>query len=330
MAMKIAVLLFVLAGTATAANVSPVQKFIELLDECKAKVQKDLAAEAEVMEEYTTFCDDELKEKGYAIETAKREMGDLSATIEDSKATIIEKSDEISTLGTTIAAKEKELMAATEVRTAKNEEFVAAEKELVKSVDECSRAVMALEKGMALMQGGRRREAKKELEGVKLALSSVINAVNIDLESSRKLKSFLQQGSADTDDLSLRSALAQPQAKMVAYESKSGGIIQTVKDMQAKAEAELSDLRKKEMGEVHEFKMVEQGLNGEIEHGKEKLSAATKAKAAAEEAQSKAEGDLAETTKTKAADEEYSATLKTECETTASEWAERQKSAKEE
>merc|ERR1719324_1087759 len=141
--------------------------------------------------------------------------------------------------------------------------------------------------------------------------------------------SFLQQNTADTDDLSLHSALAQPQAKMVAYESKSGGIVQTVKDMQAKAEEELSALRKKEMGEAHEFKMVEQGLNGEISHGKEKLSSATKAKAAAEEAQSKAEGDLAETTKTKAADEEYSGTLKTECETTASEWAARQKSAKE-
>merc|ERR1719473_1544618 len=181
--MKIGFLFFALLGACTADKVSPVQKVIELLDECKAKVEKDLAAEATVMEEYSTFCDDELKEKGYAIETAKREMGDLSATIEDSKATIIEKSEEISTLGTEIAGKEKELMAATEVRTAKNEEFVAAEKELVKSVDECSRAVMALEKGMALMQGGRRREAKKELEGVKLALSSVIAAVSIDTES---------------------------------------------------------------------------------------------------------------------------------------------------
>merc|ERR1719243_200505 len=161
-----------------------------------------------------------------------------------------------------------------------------------------------------------------------MALTAVIGAISIDTESTRKLKSFLQQSSADTenDDLTLR----QPQAKMVAYESKSGGIIQTVKDMQAKAEAELSDLRKKEMGEVHEFKVLEQGLNGEIEHGKEKLSAATKAKAAAEEAQSNAEGDLAETTKTKAADEEDSGNLKTECETTATEWAERQKSAKEE
>merc|ERR1719408_493958 len=251
-------LLIVLPALVAAEKVSPVQKVIELLDECKAKVEKDLAAEATVMEEYTTFCDDELKEKGYAIETAKREMSDLAATIEDSKATIVEKSDEISTLGTTIAAKEKELAGATEVREAANAEFVAAEKELVKSVDECSRAVTALEKGMALMQGGRKKEAKKELEGVKLALSSIIGAVSIDTESHRKLKSFLQQGSEDTDDLSLH--LAQPQAKMVAYESKSGGIIQTVKDMQAKAEAELSELRKKEMASVHEFKMLESGL----------------------------------------------------------------------
>merc|ERR1719387_2943776 len=76
--------------------------------------------------------------------------------------------------------------------------------------------------------------------------------------------------------------------------------------------------------------MLESSLTAEISHTKEKLGAATKAKAAATETQASAEGDLAETTKTKAADEEYSATLKTECETAASEWAERQKSAKEE
>merc|ERR1719482_2343532 len=126
-----------------------------------------------------------------------------------------------------------------------------------------------------------------------MALSSIVGAISIETESSRKLKSFLQQtnADADSDDLSLK----QPQAKMVAYESKSGGIIQTVKDMQAKAEGELSDLRKKEMGEAHEFKVLEQGLTGEIEHNKEKLSSATKAKAEAEETQSTSEGDLAET-----------------------------------
>jgi len=317
-----------LLGACTAEKVSPVQKVIELLDECKAKVAKDLAAEAAVMEEYSTFCDDELKEKGYAIETAKREIGELGATIEDSKATVLAKTDEISELGNIGAAKEAELADAQKVRAAKNAEFVAAEKELVKSVDECSRAVTALEKGMAFMQGGKKKEAKKELKAVSMALNAIVGAISIDTESTRKLKSFLQQSTADTenDDLTLR----QPQAKQVAYESKSGGIIQTVKDMQAKAEAELSSLRKKEMADAHEFGMLEQSLSGEISHTSEKHAAAVKAKAAADETEASATGDLAETEKTKAADEEYSATLKTECETAAEEWAARQASAKEE
>merc|ERR1719258_113087 len=106
---KLLCILLVLPVFLSAEKVSSVQKVIELLGECKAKVAKDLAAEAAVMEEYTTFCDDELKEKGYAIETAGREIGDLSATIENSKATGLEKADEISTLGTEIAAKQGEL-----------------------------------------------------------------------------------------------------------------------------------------------------------------------------------------------------------------------------
>jgi len=315
-----------LFAACTASQVSPVQKVIELLGECKAKVAKDLAAEAAVMEEYSTFCDDEAKEKGYAIETAGREIGDLMATIEDSKATITVKTDEIAELGTLVAAKSTELAEAQAVRKGKNDEFVAAEKELVKSVDECSRAVVALEKGMALMQGGRKREAKQVLKAVKSAMSSVLAAIAIDTDSSRKLKSFIQQSTSDSDENDL--SLHQPQAKQVAYESKSGGIVDTVKEMQAKAEAELSDLRKKEMADTHEFKMLESSLSGEIDHNNQKNSEAAKAKAGAEETVATSQGDLVATEKTKAADEEYSTSLKTECETSAREWAARQASAK--
>merc|ERR550537_693850 len=98
--------------------------------------------------------------------------------------------------------------------------------------------------------------------------------------------------------------------------------------MQAKAEGELSDLRKKEMADAHEFKMLDSSLSGEIAHNEEKLSSATKAKASAEETLSTSEGDKVATEQSKAADEEYSTTLKTECETAAKEWAARQASAK--
>merc|ERR1719181_2595307 len=111
-------------------------------------------------------------------------------------------------------------------------------------------------------------------------MTGVIAAIAIDTDSTRKLKSFIQQNTADTEDNEL--TLRQPQAKQVAYESKSGGIIQAVKDMQAKAEAELSDLRKKEMADAHEFKMLESSLSGEVSHNAEKTATATKAKASAE------------------------------------------------
>merc|ERR1719392_553729 len=97
------------ALVATAHAISPVMKVVELLDECKAKVAKDLAAETKAMEEYTTFCDDELKDKAYAIETAASKIGDLEAVIADAQATAAESSDEIKTLGTVMAGKNKEL-----------------------------------------------------------------------------------------------------------------------------------------------------------------------------------------------------------------------------
>merc|ERR1719450_619540 len=80
----------------------------------------------------------------------------------------------------------------------------------------------------------------------------------------------------------------------------------------------------------HSYEMVKSGLESEIAHGQDKLGTAKSGSAAATQALSKAEGELSETSKTKAADEEYAATLKGECETKAAEWDERQKSANEE
>merc|ERR1719169_140759 len=307
--------------------VSPVQKVVELLDECKAKVQKDLDAEAKAMEEYTTFCDDELKDKGYAIETASRTIGDLTATVDSSTANIGELSDEIATLGTTNAAKSKELAEATKVRESQQSDFQAAEKELVKSIDELGRAATVLKRGMSFAQTA---QGQKKIGAVVAALKNIVEAEWVDVGSRRKLKSFLQASAQAKEDADDDLTFTQPQAKQVAYESQSGGMVKTVEEMQGKAEDTLSDLRKKEMSDVHSFEMVESGLSDEITNGKEKLSMATKGKAANEQAKEEASGKLVETQKSKAADEEYAGTLKTECEAKASEWEARQKSAAEE
>jgi hypothetical protein len=315
---------------------SPVQKVIELLDEMKAKIQKDLAAEGQSMEEFLSFCDGETKEKMFAIKTSDGMIGDLSAVIQESKAIIAAKEDSVSELGSTISAKEKELSEATAVREGENADFVAAEKELVTSVDNCARAATALAKGLsfAQMRGKKHAAAKmqKQMEAVRNALQTIMSAAWIDVESHKKLKSFLQetQGDSSGDDLSLANYHAQPQAKEVAYESKSGVIVDMIKEMQGKVEAELSALRKKEMEDVHGFKMIEQNLLSEISNSKEKLAADSASKSAAAEAQSKAEGELVEVEKTKAADQDFAKTLRSDCETKANEWEAKEKSAKEE
>jgi len=302
-------------------------KVVELLDECKAKVQKDLDAEAKAMEEYTTFCDDELKDKGYAIETAATAIGDLSATKENAAALIAELTDEIATLGSTMAAKSGELAKATEVRKAGNADFAAAEKELVTSVDQLGRAATVLKRGMSFVQTA---NGRKKIKDVVNALKNIVDAEFVDVSSKRKLKSFLQATAQAKEDADDDLTFDQPQAKMVAYESSSGGIVKTIEEMQGKAEDTLSALRKKEMSDAQAFSMLEAGLNDEISHGGEKLSTAKSSKGANEQAEADASAKLVETAKSKAADEEYASTLKTECESKAAEWEARQKSATEE
>merc|ERR1719355_98917 len=144
-----------------------------------AKVAKDLAAEADAMEKYTTFCDDELKDKAYAIETATSKIGDLDAAIADAQATIAETADEVSTLGSVIAGKNKELYDAGVVRKDGNADFVAAEKELVTTVDQLSRAAALIKKEMSFAQtrgGASVKKIAMRLKPMTAALSTIIEA----------------------------------------------------------------------------------------------------------------------------------------------------------
>merc|ERR1719335_1967695 len=113
-----------------ALAVSPVQKVIQLLDELKGKVEADLANEEKLMEEYTSWCDEEANTKEDAITSSKRTIDDLGATIEDCKASVVTLTSSIDELTTKISTSEKELADAKEIRDKEHEVFLASEKEL--------------------------------------------------------------------------------------------------------------------------------------------------------------------------------------------------------
>jgi len=337
-AMNVLCLLVLAVGVSAS---SPVQKVIGLLDECKAKVQRDLDVEAKAMEKYAAFCDDEVKAKTYAIDKANREIEELEAQIESGHATANNHGEEISRLGNLAATKERELAKAHSVRDDQHEVFGEDEKEMAKSVDELSRGVQALKQGQSFLQGP--AENRRKLQQVLSAISSIVESGSLDAQTQDKLQSFLQAAQKansthsesddseedDEENALLQTLKRQPaQGTVKAFESQGGGIIQTMEDMEEKAEDTLSELRKREVEQQHAFDLVKNALESEISHTKDKLTAATQGKAQAEQGLENANGRLVETRQTRTSDDEYMATMKMDCQTKAREWEERERSAR--
>jgi len=324
--LKAVSMLVLLAVATQAAEVSPVQKVVELLEGLKAKCVADITAEEKEIEEYNEYCDEEASNKAYALKTAKREQDDLEASIQDGEATMSSLSEQISELGSAIAAKEQEVVEAKGVRDEEHATFLATEKDLLTTIDEMSRAVVSIKSEMSFLQGASKvKPSKKQLKLMAETFEKIVDATWVDTGSKRKLKAFLQQKD-QADELSIasfRSQEKQPQASVEAYSDHSGGIVQTVVDMKEKAEASLSDARKKEMKSAHANKMLTMNLNDETDLLKKKLSTAQSERAAGAEQQAKAKGELSQVLKSAQADKEFATALAMECQEKNAAWTER-------
>merc|ERR1719248_355434 len=149
-------------------------------------------------------------------------------------------------------------------------------------------------------QGQKHPGAHKDIKVALDAISKVLDAGWVSVGTKKALKGFMQTQSeaGDSDDLTLD----QPQAKVSAYESHSGGIVEQIEDMKEKAEETLSGARSEEMKKQHNFNMIAQSLTDALNNCKDKLSNAKSSIATMTEENGKATGELEETKKTKAAD----------------------------
>jgi len=298
-----------------------VQKVVQLLDNLKAKVSDELATEEKLMEEYTKWCDSEANSKEDAIRSAKRTIGDLQATIEDSSASIDGLTTEVSDLAAKISTNEADLASATKIRESEHAAFTANEKELVDTIDTLSRAQVVLKRGQTSFLQNR---GSKALDALASGLSKIVEASWVNSHEKSVVRALLQSGDED-EDLSL-----QPQATVSAYDSHGAGILDVLADLQAKAEASLSDARKEEMSSRHSYDMLKQGLTDELRVMNARRADASSQKSNTEEAKHVAAGDLAATQDGKATDEAYLSDLQQSCAAKSRDWETRQKDAAEE
>merc|ERR1719261_573685 len=158
-------------------------------------------------------------------------------------------------------------------------------------------------------------------------ISKVRDAGWVNAGTKKSLQAMIQTTISADDKEDAGLVLNQPQPKVSAYESHSGGIVGQIEEMKEKAEDTLSNARSSEMKQQHNFDMMAQSLTDAIAISKEKISEAKHLMATTKEETGKAKAELTETTATKAADTKFLESLTLECSEAATAWEERQKSA---
>jgi len=297
------------------ARANPVGQVLSLLQKLYDTVVADGETEQKQYEEFAEWCEDQAKERQYEIKTGKSQAADLRAQIEKAGADIEALNAQIGELSQNIATNEADLKAATEIRENESRDFKKEEKELVETVDTLSRAQSVLAKHL----GGSFAQMPQAMQDLTTSLSVIMDASMFSIHDKRQLQAFLQQNEAGVN---------QPEA--AAYESHSSGILDTLADMQEKAEGMLAEARKTEMNAQHAFELLAQSLNDEISVQNEDMSNAKKQLGATGETKATAEGDLAATVKDLTEDQSFMKDLATNCQQRAVDWETSQKSREEE
>merc|ERR1719478_1675041 len=153
MVRAIALLFVVMAAPAAhASSVDPIEKVLQMIGDLQTKIIGEGTDAQKVYDEFSEFCEDRSRELGFEIKTGKQGVKDLTATIDNEKATAESLTAKIEEISSAISVDEADLKAATDIRNKENAAFVAEEKELIDVIGTLERAIGVLEK--ELSKGG--------------------------------------------------------------------------------------------------------------------------------------------------------------------------------
>jgi len=279
-----AVALLCVAGT-NANEVNPIEKVIQMMADLEAKIIGEGKESQKTYDEFAEWCEDRSKDLQFEIKTGKGNKADLEATIQKETANSDALSAKIEDLSADIAEDEAELKKATGIRAKENKAFIANEKELKSVIDMLQRAVAILEKEMG---GGASMMQLKSASTLADALTVMVKASAISTDDATKLTALVQTTDSDSDT-------GAPAGEV--YESKSGGIVDTLNGLLEKAEGQLDEATKAETTAQNEFDMKKQALTDEIKYANKDMDAAKKSLAESGEIKAAATGDLSVTTK---------------------------------
>merc|ERR1719247_818265 len=249
--MRVLCLVLLVVGT-SAAQVTPVQKVIQMLGDMAAKGKKEMQEEQVRFASFSQFCEGAEKEKVQRIEESKETIGELAGEIEGLELEIdqldadIKKADaDIAGLGKKIAALDEAMKSienqeeeVTEERKEEHALFEKKDEDLGESVDALDRAVAEMK--------------TQDVEHAQSSLLQVMSLKYVPEKAKRVIGSFLQKD----PEAMLQSRLGAPEAD--AYEFQSEGVINIFDDLEHKMADERADGQKTEMNQKHSYDMLMQ------------------------------------------------------------------------
>jgi len=294
------VLALAFLAVACAVNVTPIQKVLEMMDGMLQNAKKEKHEENVRFTAFKQWCSSTSAEKNRDIKAGPDQIMQLEADISKSEADAAQLGQEIAGLSADIDTWTGESDKSKAVRKSENKEYMATHLDYSESVDALERAIHTLKK--------REKDVPQSL----LQVQKVAELKRVPVQMKRALVSFLQ-GSTEA---------GAPEAN--SYEFQSTSVVDMLEKLRIRFQDERLVLEKEEMNKKGAFQQMLQKLTDDIKYANDQVSAKSQAKSQAKQDSATAQGDLAETKASKAADETYLRDTLGECKSKSKDFESRQ------
>jgi len=272
------------------AEVTPIQKVIQLLEDMHGKGVEEKKAEEVRFSSFSQWCKDQSQQKTEEIEEATETISQLKAKIEKATAHITKLTDRIQELDEDVSRWDRDMKSAGDVRAKEAEDYEATSEDYAESIDAIEGAVKVLKK-----KAGKTEQAEE-------ALLQVHRLRMVPPASKKMLMSFLQQPAVEEmpdDQLSYQA----PEA--AGYESQSGGVVQMLEELKDEFSKKKSDMDQEEMKALHAFEDLAQQLTDNTEMAKRESEKKTATRAQAQSEKAEMEGQKAQAENDRDEDTKY-------------------------
>merc|ERR1719316_2540842 len=136
--------LWVVPASSTRADVTPIQKVIEMMDSMLAKGKQEKHEEEVEFAKFHEWCDQVREEKTTSIAEATAQIEELAAAIDKAESDAEVLAEEIANLEKEVAKLESEASSATAQRKQEKADYDATHQDLSESIDAVARAISTL------------------------------------------------------------------------------------------------------------------------------------------------------------------------------------------